>query len=75
MGIFEVPKFSNGTKAIANTMASIKATTIVCGGSTGEAVQSWGLADKMSHVSTGGGASLNFLEGEVLPGVAALQDK
>ena len=75
MGVFEIPEFSNGTKSIANIMADIEATTIICGGSTGEAVQAFGLADKMNHVSTGGGASLRFLEGEVLPGVAALQDK
>ncbi len=75
MGVFEIPEFSNGTKSIANVMANIEATTIICGGSTGEAVQAFGLADKMNHVSTGGGASLRFLEGEVLPGVAALQDK
>ena len=75
MGVFEISEFSNGTKSIANVMANIKATTIICGGSTGEAVQAFGLADKMSHVSTGGGASLRFLEGEILPGVAALEDR
>ena len=75
MGVFEYPKFSRGTASIAKTLASAKATTIIGGGSTAEAVQEMGLADKMTHVSTGGGASLEFLEGKTLPGVAALQDK
>lgn len=75
MGIFEFPKFSHGTRAMAKFLANIKATTIICGGSTAEAVQEIGLADKMSHVSTGGGAALKFLEGETLPGIAALLDR
>jgi len=75
MGVFEYPKFSRGTASIAKTLASAKATTIIGGGSTAEAVEEMGLADKMTHVSTGGGASLEFLEGKTLPGVAALQDK
>jgi len=75
MGVFEYPKFSRGTASIAKTLAGVKATTIIGGGSTAEAVEEMGLADKMTHVSTGGGASLEFLEGKVLPGVAALQDK
>ena len=75
MGIFEYPKFSRGTASIAKTLAGLKATTIIGGGSTAEAVEEMGLANKMTHVSTGGGASLEFLEGKSLPGVAALQDK
>ena len=75
MGVFEYPKFSRGTASIANTLAGAKATTIIGGGSTAEAIEEMGLTDKMTHVSTGGGASLEFLEGKTLPGVAALQDK
>jgi 3-phosphoglycerate kinase len=75
MGIFEYPKFSRGTASIAKTLAGLKATTIIGGGSTAEAVEEMKLVNKMTHVSTGGGASLEFLEGKTLPGVAALQDK
>ncbi|MBI2856714.1 MAG: phosphoglycerate kinase [Chloroflexi bacterium] len=75
MGIFEIPRFSEGTKALATVIAGLKATTIIGGGSTAEAVENLGLASKMSHVSTGGGASLMFLEGQELPGVAVLLDK
>jgi phosphoglycerate kinase len=75
MGVFEYPKFSRGTASIAKTLAGLKATTIIGGGSTAEAVEELGLADKITHISTGGGASLEFLEGKILPGVAALQDK
>ncbi|MFA5054829.1 MAG: phosphoglycerate kinase [Dehalococcoidia bacterium] len=75
MGVFEYPKFSRGTASIAKTLAGLQATTIIGGGSTAEAVEEMGLAEKMTHVSTGGGASLEFLEGKILPGVAALQDK
>ncbi|MBM4447171.1 MAG: phosphoglycerate kinase [Chloroflexi bacterium] len=75
MGVYEIPQFSQGTKAIAELLASLKATTVVGGGSTAEIVQEMNLANKMTHVSTGGGASLNFLEGKTLPGVAALLDK
>lgn len=75
MGVFEFPKFRAGTEAIARTLANVRGTTIIGGGSTAEAVQEMGLADKMTHVSTGGGATLEFMEGKELPGVAALQDK
>jgi phosphoglycerate kinase len=75
MGVYEIEQFSVGTKAMAELLASLKATTIVGGGSTAEIVEDMKLADKMTHVSTGGGASLKFLEGKVLPGVAALLDK
>jgi phosphoglycerate kinase len=75
MGIYEIPKYARGTRAIAQFMANTKAITVVGGGSTVEAICAMGLEDKMSHVSTGGGASLQFLEGKTLPGVAVLQDK
>ncbi len=73
MGVFEDPRFAAGTLAVAHAMADSKATTIVGGGESVQAVEQAGLADKLSHVSTGGGASLEFIEGKVLPGVAALK--
>lgn len=75
VGVFEFPKFSKGTQAIADLLAGLDSTTIIGGGSTAEAVEEMGLVDKITHVSTGGGASLKFLEGKTLPGVAVLQDK
>ena len=75
LGVFEVTEFANGTQSIIKTLAKLEATTVIGGGSTAEAVIHMQLADKMSHVSTGGGASLEFLEGKSLPGVEALQDK
>ena len=75
MGVFEKPEFAKGTLAIATAMAESEATTIIGGGDSAAAVTQMGLAPKMSHISTGGGASLEFLEGKVLPGVACLKDK
>jgi phosphoglycerate kinase len=75
VGVFEIPEFASGTRTLATVLAGLTATTVIGGGSTTEAVVEMGLADKMSHVSTGGGASLEYLEGKVLPGVAVLQDK
>ncbi|HEY78122.1 MAG TPA: phosphoglycerate kinase [Dehalococcoidia bacterium] len=75
MGIYEIPRFAAGTEAMARCLAGLRATTIVGGGSTAEAVIEMGLAGKMTFVSTGGGASLQFLGGNKLPGIEALSDK
>jgi phosphoglycerate kinase len=75
MGIYEIPQFAQGTKSIASFLSTLNATTIIGGGSSAEVVQAMGLTDKMTHVSTGGGASLRFLEGATLPGVEVLLDR
>jgi phosphoglycerate kinase len=75
MGVFEIPQFSEGTKSIATALADLHAMTIVGGGSTAEAVTKLGLSGRMTHVSTGGGATLLFLSGKILPGIAVLADK
>jgi phosphoglycerate kinase len=75
MGVFEMPQFAEGTLAIARAVAASSALSIVGGGDSVAAVKKMGVADKISHISTGGGASLEFLSGLTLPGVAALTDK
>ncbi|MFN3492525.1 MAG: phosphoglycerate kinase [Anaerolineales bacterium] len=75
VGVFEMPKFAEGTFALANMLAESKAITVIGGGDSASAVKKAGVAKQMTHVSTGGGASLEFLEGKALPGVAALLDK
>jgi phosphoglycerate kinase len=76
MGVFEFDPFANGTKAVAESLAQSKDTySIIGGGDSAAAVEKFHLADQMSHISTGGGASLEFMEGKELPGVTALNDK
>ena len=75
VGVFEVDKFANGTKKLAEAMANSNAITIIGGGDSVAAVEKFDLEEKMSHVSTGGGASLEFMEGKKLPGIEALETK
>ena len=75
MGVFENPTLAAGTKAVAKALAECDGTTIIGGGDSAAAIKQLGYADKVSHVSTGGGASLEFLEGKGLPGVDVIEEK
>ena len=75
MGVFEMPNFANGTLTVANAVAKSTAASIIGGGDSAAAVRKFGLEDKITHISTGGGASLEFMEGKILPGIACLLDK
>jgi phosphoglycerate kinase len=74
MGVFEFDNFSQGTNAIAQKLANLDIVTIIGGGDSAAAVEKAGLADKMTHISTGGGATLEYMEGKVLPGIDAIED-
>jgi phosphoglycerate kinase len=75
VGVFEIEEFARGTNEIAKALASSKAVTIIGGGDSASAVEKAGVADQITHISTGGGASLEYLEGKELPGIAILQDR
>src|SRR5699024_2432900 len=75
MGVFEMEPFANGTKAVAEALAETEGYSVIGGGDSAAAVEKFGVADRMNHVATGGGASLELIEGKTFPGVVALDDK